>query len=284
MRAIKIAFTLFFLALGSTCKGQNKYVTRSYCAEHNERFGPVAQRDLKSKFSTGKQNMAEYLRANKPHKKALQDPAYKKLIKASDDFDAKTDKLYEVAEKGNVKQLTAYCEYLVELYNWLHNDQQCGNQNKELFGKVCQPCAAYIQTLFEGDSAHKKFEAKGKVANHPSFNAGHAKESHGDRNKYAHMKKKSNKNKKIEMPEEKKSEVVIHHETPREEVHHASPVLTDEERRVVHDTFYEPEAEVVVEAKPQAPLKRKRVIVVEVLACKGCNKDAFLKQYVVEHK
>lgn len=283
MEAIKIGLTLFFLAAGMACGSQ--HVTRSYCTNNYQQFGSNAQRLLKGKFDSGFDEFKKFIAKYKPRKNEKKNPLYDDLVRAYETFEEKTAPLYVVAENKNVKQLSAYCEYLVGLYSWLHDKNKCGG-HKDVFNAVCQPCAAQVQMLFEGSFDSPQSEPKQKVSYRPEPQAKENKKN--NRNKYAHMKPKPQTFKSIEIPEEKKSEVVAATEFVREEVNFQSPKISDEERRTAKNAFHQMEEEekpeVAIFLRPNIPQKRKRVIVVEVLACKDCKKDAFLQKYVVERK
>ena len=205
MRFTKTAFTLFFLTLGLvSATNSNKHVLRDYCDKHPQDFGPDTQKTLKTYFTRARQTIEQHKKENKH----ASDKYKRNITNLLSNWDIQTKQLFKEFGGKSDSKATEFCNYLIILKNWLNNDQQCG-VSTEMKNQVCTPSSAQIAWLFEGGSARRN--KGGKAGNHqvaePVIN-NLKKEKTNQKNKHAQMKKKNNF-RQMEVPQEKKIEVIV---------------------------------------------------------------------------
>lgn len=299
MRFTKTAFTLFFLTLG-LATANNSHVLRNYCDNHPQDFGHDTHKTLKQYFTRARQTIEQH----KKEKKHSSDNYKREITSLLSMWDIQTKQLFKDFDGKSDSKATEFCNYLITLKNWLNNDQQCGVLT-EMKNQVCTPSAGQIAWHFEGGSAGGRKGGKGdkggKAGNHkvadPVINNLKTEQSN-PKGKYAQMKKKNNFA-QMEVPQEKKIEVIVNQNLNDVEDNSPKKVVGDAHEDEVkaedtqspavegnHIQFGEDKAEMKTpEVENQgvtheAVKKVKRVIVVEVLACKDCVKDQFLQKYL----
>lgn len=343
MSGSKTTLILLFIGLASS------RILRSYCPNNVDGFDHNTRNGMSGYFSQGTGELNKLIKQYKDDKKVGKD-----ATKFGENWKSEVDFVVKGKKQMNDDEVVAYCEGLVDLYNFLMT--KCVNI-QDVKDQICMKYANKIDSLFGSSAPAKKSKgSKGKAEQTVVFNSGStsSKDSPKPRgNKYANKKNLGTKNKRPVSPKEEislppvetvKVQVIqpevqeIPQDLPLEEANkiveqrveeeqakvqnliQAQPDDDDEEEEnfarkdvssgvvnlvkrreqpvltaletpaqnvvenpSVENTVQTKTGEVantpVVDAKPR---KVKRIIVLEVVACKDCKKDESVKKFLTQ--